>query len=247
MMGLDQAVERFRSSVAHDPMQRSLQSVRFILDCRLQGSFSISEKLVAQKSLPFSKVYIPDSLDSIDLLVAEIINYNPLLLEKNDIERFSIGQYRLQGRTVRLTLAHEYKCSQPHVIVIDGPLKQRLKEYLESSDNHIEFEPVATDQKAKLFMIPREQRLSFKATHCRDRIQAMKLATREASERENAARQTSQQFPAYDGEGLKTEASKGLLPFVPGISGIGRMCQNYANSGWQALQQKQMLWMQGGQ
>eukprot|EP01066_Platyproteum_vivax_P008098 Platyproteum_vivax@DN3327_c0_g1_i1.p1 len=188
-----------------------IETIEIDFDPRFQGLFTIQNGA--------GQVYIPDASDMIDVRVADILNENPPLMHTLSITRQSKGQYTICNREVRVTLGYEFKCSKPLVSVTDGPLRQPFLQYMRSSDKEMEFEPVAVSN--KVFDIPTHQRLSWKANATLDRIQAMKLATKEAKARDDlAAKQAGTAVSRRGSSSSETSAaSTATSPLFPQGSG----------------------------
>lgn len=117
--------------------------------------------------------------------VQHFISTNRVLARDNGIKELGGASYRIHNREVVL----EWRASDSHLIVIDGPLRQPLLDYVTGTDNNAEYEAIITDACSRsVHEIPKEKRLSFGDDNTEySRIDAMKVAKEQAMFREKAA------------------------------------------------------------
>jgi len=126
--------------------------------------------------------------DLLDQHVQYYLRKHPKVCNRHVLVRLREGVYELDGREV--TIEWQYASEpgmQGHLVVVDGPLRQPLADYMQETDINAEYE-VYDITPCKLHMIPKEKRVSFNDQGKEySRLEAMKVAKEQALVREKAA------------------------------------------------------------
>ena len=103
------------------------------------------------------------------------------------------GIYEVQGRKIKM------ECSTRSLepLVVDGPLRQPLSDYLAGSEMNQIWEPASLVQSA-LHALPKPHRVSFEELYPQNRTDAMRLAVLEANAREMHAKEQLSRSPSPD-------------------------------------------------
>lgn len=147
------------------------------------------------RSPPFGGTSTPKALASEEASEEQVHSFLALRAQAHRRHRIRSrggGIYELDGRTVRIEWQLMRDSStQGRLVVVDGPLRQPLADYLEATEANAEYEAVVTDVAPRsVHTIPKERRLSFGDQHQQvayTRLDAMKIAKEQALVRERAA------------------------------------------------------------
>jgi len=174
--------------------------------------------------------------DPIDVAIAEYFRLNPQAYSKSrGFARRTPGRYILHGREITVDF-HQ----QGYLVVIDGPLKQPLDDYLMNEEATAEYSGSVFQVKNALLSSPQDKRMTFHDTGAGySRIEAMKVAKEQANTREKAAFLTKQgQLPGcqsqgklvakyeksldrYLGYNVRNTAEKTFAPIAPPVPASG--------------------------
>lgn len=99
------------------------------------------------------------------------------------------GVYLVDGQEVSIEWRHSTEPGQRGCpIVVDGPMRQPLVDYLKNTEENKEFDLDAVVCTTALHQVPKDQRMTFDDKHKQySRLEAMKVAKEQASIREEAA------------------------------------------------------------
>lgn len=137
--------------------------------------------------------------DPVDVAIAEYFRLNPQAYSKNrGFIRIEPGHYLLHGREILIDFDKEDTMAnltgdKGYLVVRDGPLKQRLDDYLMNKGATEEYSGSVFKARNALQTIPKDSRMTFCDTGAGySRIEAMKVAKEQAATREQAAVMTNQ-------------------------------------------------------
>ncbi|CAJ1423949.1 unnamed protein product [Effrenium voratum] len=132
--------------------------------------------------------YDADPEDLLDQHVAYYLKHHPEAMFTHNLSRKHPGVYLINGRDVRVEWQHSESGGQGCLMALDGPLRQPFADYMEHTENNIEYDVQGIGVDTSLHSIPREKRMSFHDTHkVYSRLEAMKVAKEQALVREKAA------------------------------------------------------------
>lgn len=130
------------------------------------------------------------SKDSLEQQVASFLASNPEVQRRHTLVRKSDSVYRLDGREIGLEWQQfgSLGC-QGRLVVVDGPLRQPLADYISSTEANAEYEAIVAETGASsVHLLPKEKQISFNDQHqAYSRLDAMKVAKEQALVRERAA------------------------------------------------------------
>ena len=125
-----------------------------------------------------------------DLLDASVQNFK-LRRPEVQIAKCGSGIYEVQGRRIKL---ESNGWGQP--LVVDGPLRQPLSDYIDGSGRHEAWQPPLVQ--SALHALPKARRVSFEELYPENRTDAMRLAVLEAQAREMDAKEQLSRSPSPD-------------------------------------------------
>lgn len=99
------------------------------------------------------------------------------------------GEYEIHGRAVTVEWQHIGPSDEGRLIVVDGPLRQPLADYLEGAEANAEYEAIVVNTtQTAVHSIPTDRRISFHDDGKEySRLDAMRVAKEQALVRERAA------------------------------------------------------------
>lgn len=138
--------------------------------------------------------YQPRSEDPLDVAIAEYFRLNPQAYSRNrGFLRISPGRYLVHGREIAIEfqtgdVLKSLKGEKNALFVKDGPLTQRLDDYLMHKDSTAEYSGSMFQARNAIQTIPKTDRMTFADTGAGySRIEAMQVAKEQAAAREKAA------------------------------------------------------------
>jgi hypothetical protein len=129
-------------------------------------------------------------LDIIHLSLLALQQARPELFTNHRIAREAPGVYILDGHEVTLEWQPSPESGRKpgHLLVVDGPLRQPLADYLTMSEVNAEYDTHALEKTSALHHVPKERRMTFDDEHAKySRLEAMRVAKEQATLRERAA------------------------------------------------------------
>lgn len=130
-----------------------------------------------------------DDEDLIDQHVRYFLRHHPQAARSHTVTRISRGVYDIDGKQVDVEWQHHPIVGMPgHLVVVDGPLRQPLADYIAMSEANAEYDTFAVAKTSALHHVPKERRMTFDDSEGNyTRLEAMKVAKEQASIREQAA------------------------------------------------------------
>lgn len=119
----------------------------------------------------------------VDTLVHQLQSHFPGV----SFTRRGAGEYDVQGRPVRFEVSRNYT-GRLEVLVVDGPLRQPLADYVAGKARNEAWSQVPAVQSA-LHALPERRRVSFEEVFPSNRAEAMEVAVMEAVAREQHAQE----------------------------------------------------------
>ncbi|CAK9051149.1 Hypothetical protein (Fragment) [Durusdinium trenchii] len=125
------------------------------------------------------------------LLEASVQNFR---IRHPEVRILKCGQgiYDVQGRRIKL----ETRSWSLDPLVVDGPLRQPLSDYIAGSSRNESWEPPLVQ--SALHALPQARRVSFEELYPQNRTDAMRLAVLEANARERHAKEQLSRSPSPD-------------------------------------------------
>lgn len=126
-----------------------------------------------------------------DLLDASVQSFK---LRRPELQIFKCGSgiYEVQGRKIKL----ESHAMSLEPLVVDGPLRQPLGDYIDGSGRNEAWQPPLVQ--SALHALPQARRVSFEELYPQNRMDAMRLAVLEANAREVDAKEQLSRSPSPD-------------------------------------------------
>eukprot|EP00929_Paragymnodinium_shiwhaense_P043650 TRINITY_DN22431_c0_g1_i1.p1 TRINITY_DN22431_c0_g1~~TRINITY_DN22431_c0_g1_i1.p1 ORF type:complete len:497 (+),score=59.07 TRINITY_DN22431_c0_g1_i1:87-1577(+) len=124
--------------------------------------------------------------DPVDVEMARFLRHHPLA-QRLSVEKAQPGIYNIGGRSVEVQFQAAAVPGAPgSLLVIDGPLKQPLADYVMRSEQNIEYTHQGLEREA-IEGIPKSERMTFLVPDLHCRLDAMKVAKAQAQYRKMAA------------------------------------------------------------
>jgi len=126
--------------------------------------------------------------DLIHQHVLYVLRKNPDVARLRRVQQVTQGVYLIDGQEVNIEWRHSPEPGQRgYPIVVDGPMRQPLIDYLRDNEERKEFDLDVVCTTA-LHQVPKDRRMTFDDKHKQySRLEAMKVAKEQASIREQAA------------------------------------------------------------
>lgn len=126
----------------------------------------------------------PVECDLLDQHVQWLLSQSPDLARRHSVRRKRPGVYEVDRHEVWI----EWQPARGVPMVIDGPLRQPLADYLQMTEKNAHYDTHLIAKMTSLHKVPKDQRVTFDDKHERyHRLKAMKVATEQARIREQAA------------------------------------------------------------
>jgi len=117
----------------------------------------------------------------------QFLKQNPQVLKQHRIVKGEDNVYEVDGKRVRLDW-HGQPGRVGRLLVVDGPLRQPLPDYLAMGEANAEYDTSGVEKTSSLHHVPKDRRLTFNDDHTRySRLDSMKVAKEQAAFREKAA------------------------------------------------------------
>mmetsp|Transcript_25306 Transcript_25306/g.41072 ORF Transcript_25306/g.41072 Transcript_25306/m.41072 type:complete len:565 (-) Transcript_25306:89-1783(-) len=138
---------------------------------------------VRHKEVPLSRE------DLIHQHVLYVLRKNPDVARLRRVQQVTQGVYLIDGQEVNIEWRHSSEPGQRGwPIVVDGPMRQPLIDYLRDNEENKEFDLDTVVCTTALHQVPKNKRMTFDDKHKQySRLEAMKVAKEQASIREQAA------------------------------------------------------------
>eukprot|EP00928_Gymnodinium_smaydae_P043250 TRINITY_DN2901_c0_g1_i1.p1 TRINITY_DN2901_c0_g1~~TRINITY_DN2901_c0_g1_i1.p1 ORF type:complete len:817 (-),score=169.03 TRINITY_DN2901_c0_g1_i1:117-2510(-) len=129
-----------------------------------------------------------ETSDLLDQHVQFFLRTWPDAARKHSVIRRRLGVYEIDGHEVWVEWQHMPKPAQGFLVVIDGPLRQPLSDYLDMTEANAFYDTGSVEKTTALHKLPREKRMTFDDLDQKyNRLEAMKVAKEQAKIREQAA------------------------------------------------------------
>lgn len=127
--------------------------------------------------------------DLIHQHVLYVLRKNPDVARLRRVQQVTEGVYLIDGQEVNIEWRHSSEPGQRGwPIVVDGPMRQPLIDYLRDNEENKEFDLDTVVCTTALHQVPKNKRMTFDDKHKQySRLEAMKVAKEQASIREQAA------------------------------------------------------------
>lgn len=143
---------------------------------------------------PKPREYQPHPGDAVDQQLAAFLKQYPNAFARHRIHRKRQGVYELDGRELHVEFkagggVGSFRGQSGRLVVHDGPLTQPLADYLDMKESSAVYSSSMFEKRGTLESIPKEYRMTFQDAGCNysSRVDAMKLAKKQAAAREKAA------------------------------------------------------------
>lgn len=173
---------------------------------------------------------LPANLDWLHQNVQYLLRAHDNIASAHSVVRHATGVYDIDGHRVGIEWQSASEPgSRGRIVVVDGPLRQPLLNYLEMTETNAEYDTQVISKMSSLHHVREEQRVTFDDTHKKyTRLEAMQVAKEQAKVREIAADFTKEgmEIPGYLikryskelRHKLRTANKLGLSPRQPGYS-----------------------------
>lgn len=177
------SVSRVRSPSAQRPTECSVNA-----ECASPKSFP-NAAVTQAEPVPSACNTTPEEHELLYQHVQYFFRTHPQMARHHTIVRKEDSIYEIDEHEVELAWQHAAERWKPgQLVVVDGPLRQPLVDYLTMSEANAEYDTHTIAKMSALHHVPKERRMTFDDGHKKySRLEAMRVAKEQALIREQAA------------------------------------------------------------